>query len=216
MRPAPSLIDVWQHTTTTAQSTVVPPDGCRDLIWHALPGQRPDWFTTPLADSTYAVPGTVGERYCGFRMRPGAMLDEARLFTLLQTQRLHDPCEALPLLLDCMRLDEGLNDALGSLAAHPTVASAAQQLGVSERTLQRLVQAGTGRSPVYWKCLARVRGAALELHHFPTLADCAAAHGYTDQAHMAREFKRWLGAAPSAVRAHPQLLAALAGSGYGK
>lgn len=216
MRPAPSPIDIWQHTATTAQSTVVPPDGCRDLIWHALPGQRPAWFITPLADSTYSVPGTVGERYCGFRMRPGAMLDEARLFTLLQTQRLHDPNEALPLLLDCMHVDDGLTDALDSLAAHATVASAAQQLGVSERTLQRLVQAGTGRSPVYWKCLARLRGAALELHQFPTLADCAAAHGYTDQAHMVREFKRWLGAAPSAVRARPQLLAALAGSGYGK
>lgn len=208
-------LDVWQHLSHTAQSTVVVPDGCRDLIWHALPGQRPQWFVTPLADSTYTVPGTIGERYCGFRMQPGAMLDEVRLLALLETTPVQDPKDALPLLLDCMRQDERLTDALASLAQHATVAIAAQQLGVSERTLQRLVQACTGRSPIYWKRLARVRRAALDLHRFPTLADCAAAHGYTDQAHMAHEFKRWLGAAPRAVMAQPQLLGALAASGYG-
>ena len=214
--PQDSLsVDVWQHTSATAQSTVVPPDGCRDLIWHALPGQKPHWFVTPLTDGTYAVPGTVGERYCGFRMQPGAMLDEVRLLALLETKTGHEPQDALPLLLDCMRQDERLTDALASLAQHATVAIAAQQLGVSERTLQRLVQVCTGRSPTYWKRLARVRRAALDLHRLPTLADCAAAHGYTDQAHMAHEFKRWLGAAPSAVMAQPQLLGALAASGYG-
>ena len=208
-------VDVWQHTSVTAQSTVVPPDGCRDLIWHALPGQKPRWFVTPLADSTYTVPGTVGECYCGFRMQAGTMLDEVQLFALLEAVPVPDPQDALPLLLDCMRQDERLTDALASLAQHATVAIAAQQLGVSERTLQRLVQVCTGRSPTYWKRLARVRRAALDLHRLPTLADCAAAHGYTDQAHMAHEFKRWLGAAPSAVMAQPQLLGALAASGYG-
>jgi AraC-like DNA-binding protein len=208
-------IDVWQHTSATSHSTVVPPDGCRDLIWHALPGQKPHWFVTPLADSTYAVPGTVGERYCGFRMQPGAMLNETRLFSVLETANLQDPCDALPLLLDCMQIDKRLSEALASLAHHATVATAAQQLGVSERTLQRLVLACTGRPPAYWKRLARVRRAARDLHLLSTLADCAAAHGYTDQAHMAHEFKRWLGGAPSAVMAQPQLLGALAASGYG-
>lgn len=208
-------LDVWQHISRSAQSTVVVPDGCRDLIWHALPGQKPHWFVTPLADSTYAVPGTVGERYCGFRMQPGAMMDEPRLMSVLENTHLQDPCDALPLLLDCMRMDSRLSDALASLAHHATVATAAQQLGVSERTLQRLVLACTGRPPAYWKRLARVRRAARDLHRVPTLADCAAAHGYTDQAHMAHEFKRWLGAAPSAVMAQPQLLGALAASGYG-
>lgn len=208
-------VAVWQYAADTAHSTLVPPDGCRDLIWHALPGQKPRWFVTPLADSTYTVPGTVGERYCGFRMHPGAMLDEARLLALLETTLVQDPKDALPMLIECMHQDPRLTDALASLAQHATVAIAAKQLGVSERTLQRLVQTCTGRPPAYWKRLARVRRAALDLHHLPTLADCAAAHGYTDQAHMAHEFKRWLGAAPSAVMGQPQLLAALAASGYG-
>jgi AraC-like DNA-binding protein len=208
-------VDVWQHTSITTQCTVVPPDGCRDLIWHALPGQKPNWFVTPLADSTYTVSSTIGERYCGFRMQPGAMLDDVRLFALLETKEIDDPQDVLPVLLECMRQDERLTDALASLAHHATVAIAAKQLGVSERTLQRFVQTCTGRPPAYWKRLARVRRAALDLHRLPTLADCAAAHGYTDQAHMAHEFKRWLGAAPSAVMGQPQLLDALAASGYG-
>jgi AraC-like DNA-binding protein len=214
--PQDSLaVEVWQHTSTTAHSTVVPPDGCRDLIWHALPGQKPQWFVTALADSTCTVPGIVGERYCGFRMQAGVMLDEVRLFALLGTKSVYEPQDALPLLLDCMHQDARLTDALDSLAHHATVATAAKQLGVSESTLQRLVQVCTGRSPIYWKRLARVRRAALDLRRLSSLADCAAAHGYTDQAHMAHEFKRWLGAAPSAVIAQPQLLDALAASGYG-
>jgi AraC-like DNA-binding protein len=207
-------IDVWQYAAATAQSTMVVPDGCRDLIWHALPGQRPHWFVTPLADASYAVPGTVGERYYGFRMCPGALLDEAGLFALLQTTALQEPCDALPLLQDCMRIDGRVAEALASLAHHATVANAAQQLGVSERTLQRLVQAATGRSPTYWKRLARVRRAALGLHQSPSLADCSAAHGYADQAHMAREFKHWLGVSPSAVMVQPGLLGPFATSGY--
>jgi AraC-like DNA-binding protein len=47
------------------------------------------------------------------------------------------------------------------------------------------------------------------------LADRAAAHGYVDQAHMTHEFKFWLGVTPTTALAHPELLSALAASGYG-
>jgi AraC-like DNA-binding protein len=208
-------VDIWQHTAVSSHSTTVVPDGCRDLICHALPGQRPTWFVTDLADASYDVPGTVGECFWGFRMQPGVQVDAARLLATLDGRTLHDAREALPLLHDCVHLDVRVEEALASLAQFDRTATAARMLGVSERTLQRLVQGATDRTPIYWKRLARVRRAAQALLLAPTLADCAADHGYVDQAHMTREFKHWLGATPTAAMARPELLSALAASGYG-
>lgn len=193
---------------------MVLPDGCRDLILHVLPTQRPVWFVTELAERRYDVPGTVGARYWGFRLRPGVQVDEKRLLAALQSQGLHDPQEAVPLLEDCTHTDRRVDDALRSLSVHASVAGAAQQLGVSERTLQRWVQAATGREPAFWKCLARVRRAAAALSLAPSLAACAADHGFTDQAHMTREFRRWLGCTPGAALASSAFLATVAESGY--
>lgn len=208
-------VTIWQHTAFNSHSTTVVPDGCRDLICHALPGQRPTWFVTDLADTSYDVPGTVGERFWGFRMQPGVQVDAARLLAATQACSIQDPTDLLPLLHDCMHLDARVDEALASLAQCDRIAAAARSLGVSERTLQRLVQSATGRPPIYWKRLARVRRAALSLPQASTLADCAADHGYVDQAHMAHEFKCWLGASPSAVLARPELHSVLAASGYG-
>ena len=94
------------------------------------------------------------------------------------------------------------------------MAAAARQLAVSERTLQRLVYVATARPPAYWKCLARVRRAAAGLDRAPSLAAWAADHGFADQAHMTREFQRWLGRTPSALLASADLLAVAAASGY--
>lgn len=211
--PTP-VLHAWAHTSTSSTSTVVLPDGCCDLILRAPPGQRPHWFVTPLADAAYDVPGTVGEQFWGFRLQPGACIDEATLLAALQARPLRDAQDALPWLDACVRIDPRVDQALQSLSASSSVAAAAGQLGVSERTLQRLVLGATGRQPAYWKSLARVRRAAVSLAHTPSLAACAADHGFADQAHMTREFRRWLGRTPSAVLASADLLAVAAGLGY--
>ncbi len=211
--PTP-VLQAWQHTSTSITRTVVLPDGCCDLILRAPPGQQPHWFVTPLADTAYDVPGTVGEQFWGFRLQPGACINEATLLGALQSRPLRDAQDALPWLDACVRVDPRVDQALHSLSVSATVAAAAKQLGVSERTLQRLVHGATGRQPAYWKCLARVRRAASHLGHAPSLAACAADHGFADQAHMTREFQRWLGRTPSAVLASPDLLAVSAASGY--
>lgn len=208
------VLHAWQHTSTHTDSTVVLPDGCCDLILRATPGQRPRWFVTALADAAYEVPGTAGEGFWGFRLQPGAQIDETTLIGALQACPQHSAQDALPWLDACVRLDSRVVQALHSLSVSATVAAAARQLGVSERSLQRLVFAATGRPPTYWKCLARVRRAAASLAHTPTLAACAADHGFADQAHMTREFQRWLGRTPSGVLASPELLAVVAASGY--
>lgn len=218
-----ATVDVWQHHARTAHTTTVVPDGCCDLIWHALPGQAPQWFVTDLADQRYDVPGTVDERYWGYRMQPGTSIDRPRLLAAVAAQPGCDADYILPILHDCIRLHAPVHDALLALADSPSVAHAARALGVAERTLQRVVRTGTGQPPAYWKRLARLRRAARAIAQVPaqtplqaaTLADTAADWGCVEQAHMTHEFRRWLGTTPAALREQPDLHVALAATGYG-
>lgn len=218
MEPMPARtasIDTWHYVARTSDATAVVPDGCCDLIWHALPHQRPVWFVTELADSRYDVPGTVGEHYWGFRLQPGTHIDTGQLLSAVQQRAGDDVSAILAILHDCTRLDERVHDALQALSLYNSTERAARALGVSPRSLQRLVSSGTGRTPGYWRSLARVRRAARDLSQWPTLADAAAAWGYADQAHMGHEFRRWLGTTPGALGTQAGLLSALAATGFG-
>ncbi|QTD47357.1 AraC family transcriptional regulator [Ottowia testudinis] len=48
-----------------------------------------------------------------------------------------------------------------------------------------------------------------------TLAELAHAHGYADQAHMTRAFRRWFGLSPARLRASGDGMSAVRSSGYG-
>jgi AraC-like DNA-binding protein len=136
-----------------------------------------------------------------------------RLATL--EQRLGD-CRSLPAVLERMGFELELLaretshlrpprrvraaiEFLRSASDTPGVAAVANILGVTTRTLRREIVAWTGLPP---KLLARIFRfqAALELVRGgeDRLADVAAAIGYADQAHMAREFRALAGAPPSA------------------
>lgn len=209
------VLQAWCHTPATAAHTLVLPDGCRDLILRAMPGQAPQWLLTALADTAYGVASAAGESFWGYRFHPGATVDEAALLKALHDGRLSEAHDALPLVDEFVRLDGRVTEALQSLSDTPSVAWAARHLGASERSLQRLVLAATGRSPGYWKGLARIRRAALALSGMAPLAAIAADHGYADQAHMSREFKRWFDLSPSRFQASADLLRVVAEAGYG-
>ena len=88
------------------------------------------------------------------------------------------------------------------------------QLGVRIKTLQRLVLKATNRTPTYWLLLARVRKAVKELPLSISLAELAYKHGYSDQAHLSREFKCWFAMSPSVLRSSPDVLEQLSAQGY--
>lgn len=214
-----ATVDIWYHHASTSRAAAVVPDGCCDLIWHALPGQQPQWFVTDLADQRYNVPGTAGEQFWGFRLQPGTRIDRSRLLAAVAKRQGCDANDVLPILHDCAHLDAAVHEALQALADCDSVTGAAHALGVGERTLQRLVGTATGLPPAYWKRLARMRRAARSLAAEPhlclTLAEAAADWGYADQAHMTREFQRWLCTTPAALRLQPDIVEALAATGYG-
>lgn len=212
---ADNLLDTWQDTPRTDRTAAIIPDGCRDLIMHSVPGMRPFWFISKLQDYTCAVPIKAGAIMTGFRLQPGVRIDEARLLASVQRRALH--------LTDIDHrisrftfLSPAITEALECLASDiGSVAAAATQLGVSRRSLQRLLLHHTGRPPVYWMMLARVRRSARAALGPQPLAEIAADHGYADQAHMSRDFKRWLGTTPTCLRHDPQRRDQLQAPGYG-
>lgn len=209
-----SVIASWHHTVVRATTHTVLPDGCRDLILKLRPGRAPQWWVTALDDRSRAARSAAGERLWGYRLHPGATLDAA---ALLQTIRDNPPdgVQSLLALVDSLvRVDGRTTEALQSLSAAPSVATAACSLGVSERSLQRLVLAATGRTPGYWKGLSRIRRAATALSQPVALAAIAADHGFADQAHMAREFQRWFGLPPARFRTDPVLMRTVSESGF--
>lgn len=212
--PAP-VLEHWQHHTRADTRSLVLPDGCRDLICRQTPGQAPQWLVSPLADTACAVDCGAGTRFWGYRLQPGTTVDETALLAAVRNCPTPDTADVLGWLDAFARQDPRVTEALHSLSGTGRVAVTVRQLGVTERSLERLLAAATGRTPGYWQALARVRRAARALAHPTPLAAVAADLGYADQAHMGREFRRWFGVSPGRLRAWPELLAVAMASGHG-
>lgn len=199
---------------------MVLPDGCRDLIFRDQPQREWSYDVTQLDNTAYQVESTDSETFIGFRFQPAVRIDEQGLLDSLKSKRFEDihqiKMELNTLLPDHVVLDERLHEVLSALSSTATITVASRFIGVSERTLERLVQSGTSRTPVFWKSLARARQCAKTVadQDIP-LAQIAADHGYADQSHMSREFKRWFGVTPVAFAKHLQLSKTIYDSGYG-
>ncbi len=215
MTPA-SLLASWRHSCLTGSCNVVAPDGCRDLIALERPGQAAHWFVSPLADTSHRVESLAGTRFTGYRFHPGVQVSDGELLHLLGDVDPADMPGTLALIDSFTWRDKDTDDALHALASAPRVGRAARSMGIGERSLERLVLRRTGRPPMFWRQLARLRQAAIALcSDGGSLAELAADHGFSDQAHMSREFRRWLGISPAHMRAQASWRHLMAQSGYG-
>ncbi|MFO6419324.1 helix-turn-helix domain-containing protein [Hylemonella sp. W303a] len=77
----------WQFTAVDDRSTTVLPDGCRDLILNVDALGRPQWHVSALTDATVDVPGHAGEHWLGYRLQPGALLNEDGLLRAMRSMR---------------------------------------------------------------------------------------------------------------------------------
>ncbi|MBB4844831.1 AraC-like DNA-binding protein [Paucibacter oligotrophus] len=206
----------WSATSPQAGKTLVLPDGCHDLILRVPAAGRPHWLAVALMDRAEWVHSQAGEQFLGFRLMPWAQVDKTAIVNALQQRSCPDPAEAKALIVSGLRLDHRLAEALQALAQAPSVSQACRDLGVAERSLQRLVSGQTGRTPSYWRSLARLRRSARALQGQALLpwSELAAQQGYADQAHLCREFRRWLGCTPQQFRARPDWLAQACAPGF--
>lgn len=209
------LLARWRHRAASDVTATVVPDGCRDLIFCHVPGKRPRWFLSPLDVRSRHVGVAAGTFLQGFRLKPGVRIGENALLALAQTPSTHDG-DLGDCLDDFAVLSKSVEEALASLArAVRSVGEAAALLGVTPRTLQRLLMHETGKSPSFWLQLARARRAGRALMHDHALGEVAFAHGFSDQSHMTREFRRWFGLTPSQARHEASFREALQQSGHG-
>lgn len=83
------------------------------------------------------------------------------------------------------------------------IAALADEIGLGRRALERLFRRQVGLSPRVVGRVFRVRQvrARLVLDPLLVLGDLAYEHGFSDQAHLSREFKTMVGATPSAYAA---------------
>lgn len=209
----------WQHTSQGPGTTTVLPDGCRDLVLRldTATGQA-DGMVTPLDTQARRVNTLRPTQWIGFRLRPGVQVEERALLAAARAARHSggwDEGRVLCALEDHVVLHARAAEALEALQACASVDDAARALGISPRSLERMLAEATGQPPRYWRALARMRRAACALSGGAPLVAIAADHGYADQSHFSRECLRWLGRTPHTLRHSPDLLATVAQPGYG-
>ena len=175
---------------------------------------RPQWHISPLFDQAKTVPLEAHSTFTGFRLKPGVSIAHEQLLSVLE-QHAESIDDISTLLSDYTDIKSSVDEALNCLATEvDSVKQAAQELGVSPRTLQRIIVNNTSKSPNYWVLLARARRAARALTKSMSFAELAEIHGYADQSHMNREIKRWFNTTPSAIRATPSIVSQLYSKGY--
>ncbi len=192
------ILAIWSHTAREAHSFLVMPDGCRDFILRCRPGTRPSLYLSPLMATPEQVSVIPGERFMGVRLQPGARINQ----TTVRALRHPDSPDALADFARkaaCIPTD--VAEALSCLALAKSPASAARNLGVSLRTLQRHTLKATGQSPDFWRRLARARKAAQAILFGVSLMRTAHACLFADQAHMTRELRRWFSMTPGELAA---------------
>lgn len=209
-----SVLATWKATTKTTVTSIVVPDGCRDLIMCSPMGEKPTWFVSPLFNGLHSISLASGTTMMGFRLRPGTIVNEEKLLASL-SNRSYDFNEIYDRLDTFTTCKDAVEEALFCLASEgKSVALVAKELGTTPRTLQRLLIRETGRTPMFWMMLARARKAARALDSALSLVEIADLFGYADQAHMSRELKRWFSVSPAALRELPNILNQLYDKGY--
>ena len=212
---ADAALTEWAFESQLFCETRVIPDGCRDFIIQESLEEGCTWFISDLSRSAYMVIVAAGERMRGLRLQPGVEIRLTDLVSWLHNKNPADLFGSDQIDEFCVR-DEQLAVALNCLASgRLTVQSAAKDLGISVRSLQRVVKSGTQRSPHFWLSLARIRRAGRSLDNYDSLSDAAFAFGFSDQAHMTREMKKWFNITPNQIKADAEIRALLCEPGYG-
>ena len=190
------------------------PDGCLEIIRRLAgrsrwDGEQPEAFVVGLSETPVAFEISGDARFAAVRLWPWAwhLLDDRPIDALrnrwlpARSHRIAAICEALPdfaaaevLLVDGLRRAPPELGAMGEkLAQARSVAEMREATGMTARQLQRWFAIHVGLAPRRYLRLLRFQEAFEQVPGQASLADHAAAHGFADQAHMAREFRSLAG-----------------------
>lgn len=204
-------------------SDVVWPDGCRDLI-AIIPQTNPVKVICSGLDSSARIISCVEETlFVGVRLSPGVRFpwdqsDVSHVYTDFDLSAyFHSLGHSFNFQTEPQVVLYALSRYIYS-CAEPSPAWLANYFQdlhngdakristLSERSIRRNLVQATGAPPRYWHGLARARKVGLEVCGSDNpLVFIAADYGFSDQAHMTREIKRWFGCSPKRLRANREL-----------
>ena len=228
--PVPSPLAGVVDSIWTCEAAFVPfrilPDGRIDLLFRR---RESVWrgVVVGVTPRSY-VPPPTNDRFIGFRLRVGAAgrllgLDASELVgsivelnEIWSVRRALDDMNEAGSDTDALRIVCGLVEerwarraaadarvrvAVDTLIASGSVRIAAAAVGLSERHLRRIVEHETGATPTLLRRSLRLQS-ALEagLHSQEGWAQVAVRTGFSDQAHLIREFRDLVGLTPDALR----------------
>lgn len=181
------------------------PDGCVEIIRRTAgrsrwDGDQPDSFVVGLVDRVQPFEVSGDSAFEALRLWPWAW----PLVGDIPLASLHG--RWAPWNGDFAAIEAHLAtathlNAIGAaLTAAPGVAAMSNATGMPARTLQRWFARHVGLPPRTWLRLIRFQNAFGTLPGEPSLAGHAAARGFADQAHMAREFRELAGVPATTAR----------------
>jgi AraC-like DNA-binding protein len=200
------------------------PDGCADLIFDLVSGSPVD-LVGPMTVAQLVELTRVVE-LIGVRLRPGAVaaFSGVRADELLDAVVPISLGVSVEQLLEAADFPAQLRLVTGAIRARvaalgkpdplvryaldrwiraespefPSVSVLARDIGLSERAFERRFVANVGHTPVCYRRLARLR-TVLRLHSQGARgwAATAAATGYSDQAHLIRDYRAFTGLTPT-------------------
>ncbi|KJY75257.1 helix-turn-helix domain-containing protein [Vibrio nigripulchritudo] len=208
-----NIIEIWKSKADADKRAFVIPDGCQDVIIVQPNQASPVVNVSPLYTQTIAVDIEKGTEMLGFRLQPGCSFKGLDLAAL--KQKPFDETWLEDYIENNTRVNDNVWELLQCIRKEPgDITSIAAVLGISIRTLQRTLKQHTSQSPLFWLRLARVRQCAKAIITSGNHSDIAYDFQYSDQAHMCREVKHWLGVTPTQLATRQDIRAQLFDEGY--
>lgn len=183
--------------TWIAQQAV--PDGCVEVITRLAgrsrwEGEQPARFAVGLADGPAEFEISGDACFEAIRLWPWAWpLIGDRPLTALRGRWLPYDGPDIGAVETRLAGETGLAATGRAILGAATVEAMGRTTGMSPRTLQRWFARHVGLPPRRYLRLLRFHKAFEQIPEQPSLADHAAAQGYADQAHMARDFRAMAG-----------------------
>ncbi|HEY0681288.1 MAG TPA: helix-turn-helix transcriptional regulator [Steroidobacter sp.] len=219
----------WLSLNNAASVYTALPDGCIDLVIEVTAREYKSWvYGTTTAPTN--IPCSPGRHYLGIRFQPGqsrhfirAAADEItdaredlrtlmefpsdRIATRIATDALFDEldvilsvllCHAPPVTSYVDRVIEHVSARHGLVR----IDDVASRFGKSRRQMERTFLQTVGMPLKLFCMIARLRHAADLIVHSAERSLTAVAHdaGFSDQAHMTRDFTRLAGVSPGQLR----------------
>lgn len=221
----------WLSLNNTSPIYAALPDGCVDLVLEVTANSYRSWIYGSTTRPT-AIPCAAGTHYLGIRFHPGQSRhfiaaaaheitdcrEELRTLMLFPSERVATriASEALFDEIDEMLLAtlshippvesyiDGIVQHIAARHGDTRVDDIAVRFGKSRRQMERVFLQTVGVPLKFFCMISRLKHAADLIVQPSSRSLTAVAHdaGYSDQAHMTRDFTRLAGVSPGQLRAH--------------